>query len=67
MVYSGQVQPKPKDEYDVWEHHFIGIWEAPMLSFIKDNPKVVEWLQLEEDFDGEKEEVKPSRGAKTQR
>lgn len=64
MVYAGQVQPKPKDEYDVWEHHFIGIWEAPMLSFIKDNPDIVEWLQLEEDFDGAQEKVKPARGAK---
>jgi len=64
MVYSGQVQPKPKDDYDVWEHHFIGIWEAPMLSFIKDNPDIVEWLQLEEDFNGAQEKTKPTRGAK---
>jgi hypothetical protein len=64
MVYSGQVQPKPKDDYDVWEHHFIGIWEAPMLSFIKDNPDIIEWLQLEEDFNGAQEKAKPTRGAK---
>lgn len=64
MVYSGQVQPRPKDEYDVWEHHFIGIWEAPMLSFIKDNPSVVQWLQIEEDFDGAETKAKPTRGAK---
>lgn len=64
MVYSGQVQPKPKDDYDVWEHHFIGIWEAPMLSFIKDNPEVVEWLQAEEDSNGAEKKVKPARGPK---
>jgi hypothetical protein len=50
MVYgSGQREPTQKDTYETWEHHFIGIWESPMLSFIKDNPEVVEWLQLEEE------------------
>jgi hypothetical protein len=62
MVYGGQKQPSSKDEYDVWEHHFLGIWEAPMLSFIKDNPDVVAWLQLEEeDQDGEKKEPRAIR------
>lgn len=63
MIYSGQVQPRPKDSYDIWEHHFIGIWEAPMLSFIKDNPEIVEWLQLEEEPVGEKKESRSSRSA----
>lgn len=63
-VYSGKAQPKAKDDYDVWEHHFIGIWEAPMLSFIKDNPEVIQWLQLEEDLDGAEKKIKPSRGLK---
>jgi hypothetical protein len=50
MVYgSGQREPTPKDTYEIWEHHFIGIWESPMLSFIKDNPEIVTWLQLEEE------------------
>ena len=50
MVHSaGMKQPNGKDEYEVWEHHFIGIWESPMLLFIKDNPEVVTWLQLEEE------------------
>ena len=50
MVYgSGQREPTPKDTYEIWEHHFIGIWESPMLSFIKDNPEIVAWLQLEEE------------------
>jgi hypothetical protein len=50
MVHAaGMKQPGGKDEYEVWEHHFIGIWESPMLLFIKDNPEVVAWLQLEEE------------------
>lgn len=61
MVYGGQVQPRPKDGYEVWEHHFIGLWEAPMLSFIKDNPEVVAWLQLDEEPSGEKKEVRTVR------
>jgi hypothetical protein len=68
MVYAGQVQPKPKDEYDIWEHHFIGLWEAPMLSFIKDNPEVVKWMQIEEDFiSGAKKEIPDSARAKAKR
>lgn len=50
MVHAaGMKQPGSKDDYEVWEHHFIGIWESPMLLFIKDNPEVVAWLQLEEE------------------
>jgi hypothetical protein len=50
MVHAaGMKQPGGKDEYEVWEHHFIGIWESPMLLFIKDNPEVIAWLQLEEE------------------
>lgn len=68
MVYgSGQKEPSAKDTYEIWEHHFIGIWEAPMLSFIKDNPEVIEWLQLEEDPNGETEKVSGSVRAKTKR
>lgn len=68
MVYgSGQREPTPKDNYEIWEHHFIGIWESPMLSFIKDNPEVVAWMQLEEDPDGEKKEAVSSSRAKAKR
>jgi len=67
MVYgSGQREPTIKDTYETWEHHFIGIWESPMLSFVKDNPEVVSWLQLEEETPvGEKKEVRPSARSKT--
>jgi hypothetical protein len=62
MVHAaGMKQPGGKDEYEVWEHHFIGIWESPMLLFIKDNPEVIAWLQLEEEpAIGQKK--KPSTG-----
>ena len=47
MVNDGPKKPSKKDDYDVWEHHFIGILEADMLGFLKDNPDVVEWLTSE--------------------
>ncbi len=47
MVNEGQKKPNKKDDYEVWEHHFIGIFEADMLGFLKDNTEVVEWLTSE--------------------
>lgn len=65
MVYgSGQKEPGPKDTYETWEHHFIGIWESPMLSFIKDNAEVVAWLQLEEEPQGGEKKATRTSGAK---
>ena len=65
MVHtSGMKQPGPKDEYEVWEHHFIGIWESPMLMFIKDNPEAVAWLQLEEEPTDGKKKAPRANGAK---
>jgi hypothetical protein len=62
MVHTnGMKQPGGKDEYEVWEHHFIGIWESPMLMFIRDNPEVIAWLQLEEEPAVEQKK-KPSTG-----
>lgn len=65
MVYgSGQKEPGPKDTYEIWEHHFIGIWEAPMLSFIRDNAEVIAWLQLEEEPQGGEKKTARTGGAK---
>jgi hypothetical protein len=65
MVYgSGQREPTSKDTHEVWEHHFIGIWEAPMLSFMKDNPEAVAWLQLEEEPELESKKKPGAIGSK---
>lgn len=48
MVFDGIKKPSKKDDYDVWEHHFIGVFEAGLLAFLKDNPEVLEWLTKEE-------------------
>ena len=47
MVHEGTKKPSKKDSYEIWEHHFIGIFEASMLGFLKDNEQVVEWLRSE--------------------
>jgi hypothetical protein len=48
MVFDGIKKPGKKDDYDTWEHHFIGVFEAGLLAFLKDNPEVVEWLTKED-------------------
>jgi hypothetical protein len=49
MVHDGPKKPDKDDDYGTWEHHFIGIMEASMLAFMKDNPEVVSWLVSEKD------------------
>ena len=44
MVFDTSVKPKKTDEFDTWEHYFIGIWEEPILMMLRDNPKLAEWL-----------------------
>lgn len=39
-------QPK-KNDYESWEHYFIGIWENTLLMIMRDNPQLTKWL-LEE-------------------
>jgi len=34
-------------EYEEWEHHFISVWENPILMVLKENPELTQWL-LEE-------------------
>jgi hypothetical protein len=48
MVHDGTKKPSKKDGYGTWEHHFIGIWEAGLMAFLKDNPEVVEWITSDE-------------------
>jgi hypothetical protein len=37
-------KPKKKDDFDEWEHYFIGLYEGNLLAVLKDNPQLVEWL-----------------------
>lgn len=37
-------KPKRKDDFEEWEHYFIALYEGNLLSVLKDNPQLVEWL-----------------------
>jgi hypothetical protein len=43
-VYDTSVIPKKSDNFEVWEHYFIGVWEESLLVLIRDNPKLLEYL-----------------------
>lgn len=47
MIYEGTSTPKKKADYEVWEHHFISIYEKAMLVIIRDNPELISWIQAE--------------------
>jgi hypothetical protein len=47
-VYDTSVVPKKSDNFEIWEHFFIGIWEESLLVLLRDNPKLMEYLISEE-------------------
>ena len=46
---DGMIKPRKKDDFDVWEHYFIGLYENNLLGVLKDNPDLVEWLLSEQE------------------
>ena len=44
MNYDGMPKPSKEDDFEAWEHYFIAMYETGLLSVLKDNPKLVEWL-----------------------
>jgi hypothetical protein len=44
--FNNDILPKPrkKDDFDDWEHYFIGLYEGNLLGVLKDNPEVLTWL-----------------------
>lgn len=42
------VTPKNDDDSDTWEHFFIGMYEEGLLSIIRENPDVLEYLLSDE-------------------
>lgn len=43
-VYDSSVKPSKKDDFEVWEHYFIGIYEEALVLLFKDNPELVKYL-----------------------
>jgi hypothetical protein len=44
-VFDNTVKPTKKDDFEVWEHYFIGMYEEPLLLILRDNPDLVEYLR----------------------
>jgi hypothetical protein len=44
MVNDGLPKPKKEDDYEEWEHYFIGLWDNNLLAVFKENPELTEWL-----------------------
>jgi hypothetical protein len=49
MVFDTGTKLKKTDDFEAWEHYFIGIWESSLLLVFKENPELLNWL-----LDGEK-------------
>ena len=46
LVYSFNRQDRQdkNEDFDGWEHHFIGIVQEPLLMLLRDNPELVQYL-----------------------
>ena len=45
FVYDTSVKPKKSDDFSIWEHYFIGIYEEGLLLVLRDNPELLEYLK----------------------
>lgn len=44
MVYDTSIKPKKSDDFEVWEHYFIGIYEEGVLLVLNNNPDLLAYL-----------------------
>jgi len=44
MVFDTGTKLKKTDDFEAWEHYFIGIWESSLLLVLKENPELLNWL-----------------------
>lgn len=45
MVFDTTVRPRKSDDFETWEHFFIGVYEEHLLIVLRDNPELVEYFQ----------------------
>jgi hypothetical protein len=45
-VFDTSVKPTKKDDFDVWEHYFIGVYEEALLLVMRDNPELIKYLLM---------------------
>ena len=41
---DGLPKPRKKEDFEVWEHYFIGLYESNLLAVLKDNPELLKWF-----------------------
>ncbi len=44
-VFDTSVRPKKGDDFETWEHYFIGIYEETLVMVLRDNPELLEYLK----------------------
>ena len=44
MVFSTSSKPRKSDDFETWEHYFIGVYEETLLIVLRDNPELLEYL-----------------------
>lgn len=42
--FSRQDRQEKNEDFDAWEHYFIGIMQEPFLMVLRDNPDLVSYL-----------------------
>jgi hypothetical protein len=45
MVFDSPIKPKKSDDFESWEHYFIGIYEEHLVLVLRDNPELFEYLK----------------------
>lgn len=43
-TFGNPTTPSKKDEFELWEHHFIGMYEEGILLVLRNNPDVLTYL-----------------------
>jgi hypothetical protein len=49
MVFDNSLKPKKTDDFDTWEHYFIGTIENSLLLVFSQNPGLIDWLLEDSD------------------
>ena len=44
MVFDTSIKPKKSDDFEAWEHYFIGIYEEGVLLVLNNNPDLLAYF-----------------------
>lgn len=43
-VFDNSVKPNKKDDFETWEHYFIGLYEESFIMVVRDNPDLLKYI-----------------------